>query len=226
METYAVPETSYFLFSRILDDGNKSKNTSNFVSNVSDLYSGSPPFESRLRQQLAWMKFYGFPLDLQANMKTVPWNRPQPLPPIPSPSVIRFASFNKVSYSKETYPQRLSPYLGEEACASQPGQLCRQERNLLVVPPMSDRPKSRGHKKRSLLSCMLVVGRGYNEPIPEKFTVTNPPEPMEEDKIHTQVCSASKKEQISLTRSRSWALLEEPPVVQPFKNFPAFHGTR
>jgi hypothetical protein len=29
-----------------------------------------------------------------------------------------------------------------------------------------------------------------------------------------------------LTSSRSWALLEEPPIVQPLKNFPAFYGTR
>jgi hypothetical protein len=28
-----------------------------------------------------------------------------------------------------------------------------------------------------------------------------------------------------LTRSRSWALLEEPPIVQPLKNFPVFYGT-
>jgi hypothetical protein len=30
----------------------------------------------------------------------------------------------------------------------------------------------------------------------------------------------------SLTHSRSWALLEEPPIVQSLKNFPAFYGTR
>jgi hypothetical protein len=29
-----------------------------------------------------------------------------------------------------------------------------------------------------------------------------------------------------LTYSRSWALLEEPPIVQPLKNFPACYGTR
>jgi hypothetical protein len=29
-----------------------------------------------------------------------------------------------------------------------------------------------------------------------------------------------------LTYSRSWALLEEPLIVQPLKNFPAFHGTQ
>jgi hypothetical protein len=29
-----------------------------------------------------------------------------------------------------------------------------------------------------------------------------------------------------LTYSQSWALLEEPPIVQPLKNFPAFYGTR
>jgi hypothetical protein len=29
-----------------------------------------------------------------------------------------------------------------------------------------------------------------------------------------------------LTYSRSWALLERPPIVQPLKNFSAFHGTR
>jgi hypothetical protein len=29
-----------------------------------------------------------------------------------------------------------------------------------------------------------------------------------------------------LTYLRSWALLEEPPIVQPLKNFPAFYGTR
>jgi hypothetical protein len=29
-----------------------------------------------------------------------------------------------------------------------------------------------------------------------------------------------------LTYPRSWALLEEPPIVQPLKNFPAFYGTR
>jgi hypothetical protein len=28
------------------------------------------------------------------------------------------------------------------------------------------------------------------------------------------------------TYLRSWALLGEPPIVQPLKNFPAFHGTR
>jgi hypothetical protein len=28
------------------------------------------------------------------------------------------------------------------------------------------------------------------------------------------------------TYLRSWALLEEPPIGQPLKNFPAFHGTR
>jgi hypothetical protein len=28
------------------------------------------------------------------------------------------------------------------------------------------------------------------------------------------------------TDSRSWALLEKPPIVQPFENFPAFYGTR
>jgi hypothetical protein len=28
-----------------------------------------------------------------------------------------------------------------------------------------------------------------------------------------------------LTYLRSWALLEEPPIVQPLKNFPAFYGT-
>jgi hypothetical protein len=28
------------------------------------------------------------------------------------------------------------------------------------------------------------------------------------------------------THSRSWALLEEPPIVQPLKNFPAYYGTR
>jgi hypothetical protein len=30
----------------------------------------------------------------------------------------------------------------------------------------------------------------------------------------------------NLTHSRSWALLEEPPIVQILKNFPAFYGTR
>jgi hypothetical protein len=30
----------------------------------------------------------------------------------------------------------------------------------------------------------------------------------------------------SLTHSRSWALLEEPPIVQPLKDFPAFYRTR
>jgi hypothetical protein len=29
-----------------------------------------------------------------------------------------------------------------------------------------------------------------------------------------------------LTYSRSWALLEEPPIVQPLKNLPAFYGSR
>jgi hypothetical protein len=29
-----------------------------------------------------------------------------------------------------------------------------------------------------------------------------------------------------LTYTRSWTLLEEPPIVQPLKNFPAFYGTR
>jgi hypothetical protein len=29
-----------------------------------------------------------------------------------------------------------------------------------------------------------------------------------------------------LTYSRSWALLEKPPIVQPLKNFPAFYGNR
>jgi hypothetical protein len=29
-----------------------------------------------------------------------------------------------------------------------------------------------------------------------------------------------------LSYSRSWALLEEPPIVQPLKNFPIFYGTR
>jgi hypothetical protein len=29
-----------------------------------------------------------------------------------------------------------------------------------------------------------------------------------------------------LTYLRSWALLEEPPIVQPLKKFPAFYGTR
>jgi hypothetical protein len=29
-----------------------------------------------------------------------------------------------------------------------------------------------------------------------------------------------------LTYLRSWALLEEPPIVQPLKNFPAFYETR
>jgi hypothetical protein len=29
-----------------------------------------------------------------------------------------------------------------------------------------------------------------------------------------------------LTYSRSWALLEEAPIVQPLKNFTAFYGTR
>jgi hypothetical protein len=29
-----------------------------------------------------------------------------------------------------------------------------------------------------------------------------------------------------LTYSRSWALLEEPLIVQPLRNFPAFYGTR
>jgi hypothetical protein len=29
-----------------------------------------------------------------------------------------------------------------------------------------------------------------------------------------------------LTHSWSWALLEKPPIVQPLKNFSAFHGTR
>jgi hypothetical protein len=31
---------------------------------------------------------------------------------------------------------------------------------------------------------------------------------------------------ILLTYLRSWALLEEPPIVQPLKKFPAFYGTR
>jgi hypothetical protein len=31
---------------------------------------------------------------------------------------------------------------------------------------------------------------------------------------------------ILLTYSRSWGLLEEPPIVQPLKNFPTFYGTR
>jgi hypothetical protein len=30
----------------------------------------------------------------------------------------------------------------------------------------------------------------------------------------------------SLTHSWSWAILEKLPIVQPFKNFPAFYGTR
>jgi hypothetical protein len=31
---------------------------------------------------------------------------------------------------------------------------------------------------------------------------------------------------LSITHSRSWALLEKPPIVQLLKNFPAFYGTR
>jgi hypothetical protein len=31
---------------------------------------------------------------------------------------------------------------------------------------------------------------------------------------------------VSNTYLRSWALLENPPIVQPLKNFPAFYGTR
>jgi hypothetical protein len=31
---------------------------------------------------------------------------------------------------------------------------------------------------------------------------------------------------LTYTYLRSWALLEKPPIVQPLKNFPAFHGTR
>jgi hypothetical protein len=30
----------------------------------------------------------------------------------------------------------------------------------------------------------------------------------------------------TLTHSWAWALLEKLPIVQPFKNFPAFYGTR
>jgi hypothetical protein len=32
--------------------------------------------------------------------------------------------------------------------------------------------------------------------------------------------------EINITYLRSWALLEEPLIVHPLKNFPAFHGTR
>jgi hypothetical protein len=34
------------------------------------------------------------------------------------------------------------------------------------------------------------------------------------------------KNVLETTHSRSWALLEKPPVVQPLKNFPVFYGTR
>jgi hypothetical protein len=36
----------------------------------------------------------------------------------------------------------------------------------------------------------------------------------------------SRSEWIIVTYLRTWALLEEAPIVQPLKNFPAFYGTR
>jgi hypothetical protein len=46
---------------------------------------------------------------------------------------------------------------------------------------MPDRSKGRGQTKCSPWSSRLEVGRGANNPTPEKSTVTKPPEPMEED---------------------------------------------
>jgi hypothetical protein len=39
-------------------------------------------------------------------------------------------------------------------------------------------------------------------------------------------CSYHPVRHIKLTHSRSWALLEKSPIVQPLKKFPAFYGTR
>jgi hypothetical protein len=42
----------------------------------------------------------------------------------------------------------------------------------------------------------------------------------------TKCCGSNMQHILILTYSRSWALLEEPPIVQPLKKFPAFYGTR
>jgi hypothetical protein len=59
------------------------------------------------------------------------------------------------------------------------------ERKLLVGPPMPDTSKGKVQTKRITWSSRLGVVRRANEPTPEKFTVTKPPEPMEEAKTHT-----------------------------------------
>jgi hypothetical protein len=51
----------------------------------------------------------------------------------------------------------------------------------VVGPPMPDRTKAMGQTKCRPWSSRLGVGRGSNNPTPEKSTVTKPPEPMEED---------------------------------------------
>jgi hypothetical protein len=73
-------------------------------------------------------------------------------------------------------PRRLPPYRGEVCVQQWPGQLCWRERKLLVGPRMSDRTKGRGQTKCSPWSSRLGVRRGINDPTPENFTVTEPPE--------------------------------------------------
>jgi hypothetical protein len=59
---------------------------------------------------------------------------------------------------------------------------------------MPDRSKVRGYKKCIHWSFRLGVGRGANDPIPEKFTVTKPPEKP------WKACNASKEEKEEYTK--------------------------
>jgi hypothetical protein len=56
------------------------------------------------------------------------------------------------------------------------GELCWREHKLLVEPPMPDRSKASGQAKCSPWSSRVEVGRGANDPTPEKLTVTKPSE--------------------------------------------------
>jgi hypothetical protein len=82
--------------------------------------------------------------------------------------------------------QGLPPYSREEVCALQwYGELCWRERKLMVGPPMPDRSKVKVQTKCSTWSSRLWVWRGANDPIPEKFTVSESREPTKEVKAHT-----------------------------------------
>jgi hypothetical protein len=76
-------------------------------------------------------------------------------------------------YTASLPPRELTPIRGEVCAPRWHRELCRRERKLLVISPMSGRSKGRGQTKCSPWSFRLGVGREVNNLIPKDLPLPN-----------------------------------------------------